>query len=277
MSAPSPRLIKTLYKSLLKAASRLDAISPGASPLSLLPLLRSAPALPVPPASARSLSALARGCFPRAAGGAADEARLAAGFLLLREANERAAAFRGAPRAAAALAAGKPARVHFSVGHVVRHAAHGYAGVVLGWNATCEAGAEWCARNGVADPLQPFYTVLVDVRDRPEAQVTYVAQGALQLLSGGGGGGGGGGGADCFVAHPLLLNHFHAFDAASGTFAPRAELRASYPCDAPGWAPPGAARGVAASRAAAAGARAFVEEGDDPEPEAEPEAVPVKL
>ncbi len=272
----SPRLLKTLYKGLLKASSRLDTLVPGAAPASLLPALR---ATPFGGSAARSptLSSLVRSSFRSPRGAPGEEARLAAGFSLLREANSRAAALRGAPRAVASVMRGRPAGVHFSVGSVVRHATHGYAGVVLGWTPMCEAGTDWCARNGVVDPAQPFYTVLVDVRDRPEAQVTYVQQSSLQLLSGGGGGG------DCFVLHPLLSTHFGAFDARVGAYAPGPELAAAFPCDAPGWAPAGAARGAALARAAAAhasasgGARSFVEEGDDPEPEAEPEAVPVKL
>jgi hemimethylated DNA binding protein len=289
MPPPSRALLSTLYRGLLKAASRLDALAPGARPEALLPpLLAAAVALPAGClAGAPSLAAVVRAAFRAPAAAIAGEARVSAGLSLLRAANARAAALAAAPRAAEALAAGKPPGVHLSVGAVVRHAHHGYTGVVLGWNASCEAGAEWCARNGVDDPRQPFYTILVDVRDRPAAQVTYVAQGALRLLSGGGGGGGGGAPAnapaDCLVLHPLVATHFEAFDARAGAFVPRPQLAAAYPCDAPGgWAPAGAARGVAAARAAAAGdapPRTFVLEAgdDDPEPEAEPAAVPVAL
>ena len=48
---------------------------------------------------------------------------------------------------------------------------------------------------------QPFYTCLVDVRDRPGAAVSYVAEdnvGPLVLAGDG----------SAAVAHPLLLRHF---------------------------------------------------------------------
>jgi hemimethylated DNA binding protein len=264
----SPRFLKTLYKGLLGAASKLDAVAPGSLPVSLMPSLKSSPFLP---AGHATLAAVVRASFPRACA-PGDDARIACAFSLLREANTRAAALRRAPAgAAAALVAGKPRGVFFSVGQCVRHAQHGYVGVVVGWTAVCEASAAWCERNG-AEPRQPFYTLLVDVRDRPEAQVTYVAQGALQLLSGGGGG------PACLVLHPLLSQHFEAFDAAAGAFVPLGGVAAAFPCDDARWAPAGAARGAAVVRAAVgAGAGERAEGGDEPEPEAEPEAVPVAL
>lgn len=66
---------------------------------------------------------------------------------------------------------------------------------------------------------QPFYHVLVDVRDRPGGQTTYVAQENAQPLR-----------VPREVAHPLTDRLFAAFDPASGYLA-GPELKAAYPAD----------------------------------------------
>ena len=87
------------------------------------------------------------------------------------------------------------------LGTVVRHARHGYRGVVIASHPWCQAGAAWVKASG-ADRAphglsQPFYTVLVDVRDRP-CQVSYIAgDWATPDTSG-----------DGEVLHPLMARNF---------------------------------------------------------------------
>ena len=68
---------------------------------------------------------------------------------------------------------------------------------------------------------QPFYHVLVDERDRPGGQSTYVAQENLTTLRGG----------LQPVEHPLVPQLFTLFDAESGCYLPRPQLRELYPDD----------------------------------------------
>lgn len=81
---------------------------------------------------------------------------------------------------------GRDLRLH--IGQVVLHKIYGYRGVIIGWDSSCKAREEWIAQMGVdqlpAGRHQPFYNVLVDVRDRPGAQTTYAAQENLQVLIG---------------------------------------------------------------------------------------------
>lgn len=64
---------------------------------------------------------------------------------------------------------GKPADVHLRVGHVVRHRKYGFRGVVIGYDATCQATDSWMEASQVKalplGPHQPFYHVLIDSRD----------------------------------------------------------------------------------------------------------------
>lgn len=75
----------------------------------------------------------------------------------------------------------------FTVGQVFTHARHGYRGVIIGYDSACKASPDWIASTGAASlPAglnQPFYYALVDVRDRPGCQVSYVAQDNVRLLS----------------------------------------------------------------------------------------------
>ena len=70
--------------------------------------------------------------------------------------------------------------VSFGLGQCLRHRKYEYRGVVIGWDDQCKQSADWCEQMRV-DELdggrsQPFYHVLVDGRDRPGGQQTYVAQ-----------------------------------------------------------------------------------------------------
>eukprot|EP00798_Chlamydomonas_sp_ICE-L_P016889 gene16889-23165_t len=64
----------------------------------------------------------------------------------------------------------------FNVGDVVKHVRYSYRALIYDWDPTCSVDALPGGRR------QPFYHVLVDIRDRP-FQNTYVAQCNLELLS----------------------------------------------------------------------------------------------
>ncbi|KAK9804368.1 hypothetical protein WJX72_009528 [[Myrmecia] bisecta] len=77
--------------------------------------------------------------------------------------------------------------VRYHVGQVIQHKRYHYRGVIYDWDPTCRATPEWIEQMGVArlsqGAGQPFYNVLVDMRDRP-FQSTYVAQENITLPRG---------------------------------------------------------------------------------------------
>ena len=117
----------------------------------------------------------------------------------------------------------------FGLGQVILHRKFSYRGVIVGYDATCEQSEEWCEQMGV-DKLpggraQPFYHVLVDKRDHPGEQITYVAEEnvvrpptdgpfAIEAID------------HSYVAKMLLPG---SFDGAKGTYEPCEELRGLYP------------------------------------------------
>mmetsp|Transcript_25874 Transcript_25874/g.66704 ORF Transcript_25874/g.66704 Transcript_25874/m.66704 type:complete len:499 (+) Transcript_25874:102-1598(+) len=78
---------------------------------------------------------------------------------------------RRAKRAEALAAEFKPSGVsrEFRLGQRVKHRKFGYRGLVVGWDAQCCESDEWAEAAGVASlprgSRQPFYQLLVDVRD----------------------------------------------------------------------------------------------------------------
>ena len=55
----------------------------------------------------------------------------------------------------------------------------GYRGVIIGWDETARAPQQWLSemhKNNPSWKTQPNYAVLVDTRDRPAPQITYVPQ-----------------------------------------------------------------------------------------------------
>lgn len=71
-------------------------------------------------------------------------------------------------------------KILFDLGQCIKHRNYKYRGVVVGYDDICLMPDEWCIQMGV-DNLpggrsQPYYHVLVDERDRPGQQTTYVAQ-----------------------------------------------------------------------------------------------------
>ena len=63
----------------------------------------------------------------------------------------------------------------------------GYRGVIIGWDETARAPQQWLSEMHKNNPdwkYQPNYAVLVDTRDRPAPQITYVPQvGVLELVT----------------------------------------------------------------------------------------------
>lgn len=67
---------------------------------------------------------------------------------------------------------------------------------------------------------QPFYKSLVDSRDRPGGNVTYVAEENIQLQP-----------MDEIIQHEDLGRYFKRFDAATSAYIPNDYLRRTYQCD----------------------------------------------
>lgn len=133
--------------------------------------------------------------------------------------------------------------VRYSIGQVFRHRKYGYKAVIVGYDTECKASDSWIQHTGVSNLpgglSQPFYHCLVDIRDRPEAQVSYVAQDNIVMAS-----------SDFeeltaaektekalerLVLHPLVLRYFEEYRAAEGRYVPSSSLLlASSPRDLPG-------------------------------------------
>ncbi|MEK6236889.1 MAG: heat shock protein HspQ [Planctomycetales bacterium] len=86
----------------------------------------------------------------------------------------------------------------FAVGQIVRHRRHGYRGVIVAVDATCQASAEWYLSNQTQPSQdQPWYHVLVD----RSQQATYACQGNLEASP------------DVSpVFHPLIDVYFERYD-----------------------------------------------------------------
>jgi len=69
---------------------------------------------------------------------------------------------------------------HLVPGVCFAHLRFGYRGIILGHEPKCTATASWRAKMGVPQlprgESQPFYHCIVDERDRPGGQVTFVAE-----------------------------------------------------------------------------------------------------
>jgi len=74
----------------------------------------------------------------------------------------------------------RPQSVRFRVGQIVKHQKYGYRGVVIGYDANCKATDMWRIamhqQNAERAQNTPHYAVLVDTRNRPQEQQTYVAE-----------------------------------------------------------------------------------------------------
>lgn len=262
-------LSRTLARSLLRAARRLDRIvAPSAVPAELARFPAPASGL----GSSLSFAAAVKHAFRAhrffAASTPAGKKQLSSlqdmALAALQMANKRASALTSGAGAAAAAEsaaavaaapAARPAAVAFSVGQVFVHRQFGYRGVIVGWDAACRAGGEWVAATGTArlphGAAQPFYHVLVDVRDRPDAQVSYVAQDNIVLLtpaqvakasstsskavslpaSPAAAAAARNTAAACLVVHPSAAAYLKEYLPAAGRYVPAPALAAAYPLD----------------------------------------------
>jgi len=257
-------LVKTLYKGLLKASRRLDAVAP--STVDELARFALPPGMVVGP-SVTTTQQFVRDAFRSSAtvkGTPMAASLLDCALSALPTANARVAALEAAELHQDLHDADKASEasstlVHmprYSVGQVFRHARYGYRAVIIGYDSTCRAGPQWATRTGVHDlPRrgdQPFFHVLVDVRDRPDAQIAYVAEDNIGELMSRGLLPRGGGNVEApalataattstsasdaalgaIVIHPLVPKYFSTFVPAGGFFVPGDELAMEYPADA---------------------------------------------
>jgi len=105
----------------------------------------------------------------------------------------------------------EPTPVLFSLGQCVIHKRFNYRGVIIGFDRAYAEINAW-ARSMNSGNLkygqrQPFYHVLPDTRDRPGAQVVYVAQENLVLDM-----------PAKAPQHPLINKLFTGFDTTLGVF-----------------------------------------------------------
>jgi len=114
----------------------------------------------------------------------------------------------------------RPPHVQFRVGQVVKHKRWGYRGVIIGWDETARAPGSWLEEMHKGNPRwrgQPNYAVLVDTRDRPAPQITYVPQENLDVVK------------HTAILHPSTEDYFENFDGSQ--YLPRPWLRTVYPRD----------------------------------------------
>lgn len=111
----------------------------------------------------------------------------------------------------------RPPNVRFRVGQVVKHSRWGYKGVIIGWDETARAPDAWIKemhRENRGWSRQPNYAILVDTRDRPAPQITYVPQENISVIK------------HTKVLHPSVDDYFEQFDGSQ--YLPRPWLRAIY-------------------------------------------------
>lgn len=110
--------------------------------------------------------------------------------------------------------------VEFRVGQVVKHKLWGYHGVIIGWDETAKAPKDWlkAMHGGHAEwKEQPNYAVLVDTRDRPAPQLTYVPQENIEPVK------------SITIKHPSVDDYFEKYDGSQ--YLPRPWLKTVYPRD----------------------------------------------
>ncbi|XP_067946355.1 uncharacterized protein [Watersipora subatra] len=115
----------------------------------------------------------------------------------------------------------RPKTALYRVGQVITHKKYGYRGVIVGWDPHAKAPEKWLAVNHPTDSkvaqVYPNYAVLVDVRDRPEAQLTYVAQDNIKLAT------------NTRIIHPDRDRYFDEYDGTK--YLARPALVELYPDD----------------------------------------------
>jgi len=114
----------------------------------------------------------------------------------------------------------RPPHVEFRVGQVIKHKTWGYRGVIIGWDETARAPQQWLSemhKNNPSWKTQPNYAVLVDTRDRPAPQITYVPQENVEVIK------------HTKILHPSTEDYFENFDGSQ--YLPRPWLRSIYQRD----------------------------------------------
>lgn len=112
----------------------------------------------------------------------------------------------------------RPKHVKFHVGQVIRHKLWNYRGVIIGWDEKLKASEAWTQQNH-GDKKHwrnmPNYAILVDIRDRPSSQITYVPEENIELIT------------NTKIVHSILEEYFGEFDGAR--YLPRPWLKKVYP------------------------------------------------
>lgn len=112
----------------------------------------------------------------------------------------------------------RPKHVKFHVGQVIRHKLWNYRGVIIGWDEKLKASEAWMQQNH-GDKKHwrnmPNYAILVDIRDRPSSQITYVPEENIELIT------------NTKIVHSILEEYFGEFDGAC--YLPRPWLKKVYP------------------------------------------------
>jgi len=114
----------------------------------------------------------------------------------------------------------RPPHLQFRVGQVVKHKKWGYRGVIIGWDLEARAPQDWLSemhKNNPAWRTQPNYAILVDTRDRPAPQITYVPQENIEVIK------------HTKILHPSTEDYFENFDGSQ--YLSRPWLRTLYPRD----------------------------------------------
>lgn len=193
----SARLTRTLYKSLLRSARRMDELIPTplfSKELSAFELPSNIPLNLSTKSFTASVSRNFRTALkfaPRDEETTRELQDIALKNLSI--ANSRIASLTGPVTTSASSIPSEVEEVQavspplFSAGQVFQHRQHGYRAVICGYDPVCKASPAWVKATG-ADRLphgiaQPFYHTLVHAHDRPGAQVSYCAQDNICLLS----------------------------------------------------------------------------------------------
>ncbi|XP_023342689.1 uncharacterized protein LOC111712341 [Eurytemora carolleeae] len=111
----------------------------------------------------------------------------------------------------------RPPAVKYRVGQVMKHARWGYRGVIIGWDEEARAPDFWLKEMHKGNrgwSSQPNYAILVDTRDRPVPQITYVPQENMEIVK------------HTKILHPSVDDYFEHFDGSQ--YLPRPWLRAIY-------------------------------------------------
>ncbi|XP_064614732.1 uncharacterized protein LOC135478946 [Liolophura sinensis] len=115
----------------------------------------------------------------------------------------------------------RPAHVKYRVGQVIKHKIWGYRGVIIAWDTEAKAPAQWLSemhpKNKKHWRNMPNYAILVDTRDRINAQMTYVPEENIQVI------------INTKIFHPNLDEYFEAWDGAQ--YLARPWMKALYPHD----------------------------------------------